>query len=305
MELGPMNIRSGGFYFLIFLLLIVVAEALWLLFVRKKQYDWKEASASFGVAIGKRLIDAGQAGIAATILFALYEYRLFTIELSGIVPIVALFLTFEFFYYWHHRFSHEVRWLWATHSVHHSPNELNLSVAARLGWTGLLSGSIFFFAPLVLIGFHPIAVFVALASSLFYQIWTHTEIIGKLPRPIEWLFNTPSHHRVHHASNANYLDRNYGGVLIVWDRLFGTFAGEDEKPVYGLTTPLRSYNPIKIALWEWYCMARDALKARNGRELAGYFFGPPGWSPEPLRRMSKLEPHDVFKTGNAKEGDVS
>ncbi|MEO1160371.1 MAG: sterol desaturase family protein [Pseudomonadota bacterium] len=301
MEFGSFEPRSGAGLFLLFLAGMVLAEALWLIWKRDSSYDWKAATASFGVAVGKRFIDAMTAGIAAAILFWLYSYRPFTLELNSPVNWVLLFVLFELAYYWHHRLAHEVRWLWATHSVHHTPEEMNLSVAVRLGWTGLLSGSFFFFAPLVLIGFHPVAVFGMLATSLFYQIWIHTELVQKLPRPIEWLLNTPSHHRVHHASNGDYLDKNYGGILIIWDRIFGTFASETEKPRYGLTVPVDSYNPVKIALWEWWRMLGDALSARSFRELRHYLFAPPGWSPNNQRRYSKLTLNNPFKPETKKE----
>ena len=296
MEFGNFEPRSGGLALLLLLAAFVLIEALWLIIVRRRGYNWKAAGASFGVAIGKRLIDAMTASIAAAALFWVYEYRLFTIELSTIWAFLLFFVLFELAYYWHHRFAHEVRWLWATHSVHHSPDEMNLSVAARLGWTGLLSGSFLFFAPLVWIGFHPIAVFLLLAANLFYQIWIHTELVGKLPRPIEWLFNTPSHHRVHHASNRSYLDRNYGGVLILWDRVFGTFTEETEAPKYGLTEPVRSYNPIKIALWEWGRMIRDVSRACSLSDALNYMIAPPGWSPTRRRCYSKLVIRNPFRT---------
>ena len=296
MEFGNFEPRSGGLVLLLLLAAFVLIEAFWLIIVRRRGYDWKAAGASFGVAIGKRLIDSMTAGIAAAALFWVYEYRLFTIELSTFWTFLLFFVLFELAYYWHHRLAHEVRWLWATHSVHHSPDEMNLSVAARLGWTGLLSGSFLFFAPLVWIGFHPIAVFLLLAASLFYQIWIHTELVGKLPRPIEWLFNTPSHHRVHHASNRSYLDRNYGGVLILWDRVFGTFTEETEAPKYGLTEPVRSYNPIKIALREWDRMIRDVSRACSLSDSLNYIVAPPGWSPTRRRRYSKLVVRNPFRT---------
>lgn len=161
-----------------------------------------------------------------------------------------------------------------------------------------MSGSFVFFAPLVCIGFHPVAVFLSLALSLFYQIWIHTELIDKLPRPIEFLFNTPSHHRVHHASDRKYLDKNYGGTLIIWDRVFGTFAKEEERPNYGLTKPVDSYNPVVIALNEWTQMFCDALKAKNWRDRFGFMFAPPGWSPTHRRRMSALRILNPFKSYN-------
>lgn len=277
MELGTL---AGKLTFVGVLVLFILFEAAWLIWARHRNYDWKEASASIAVALIKRVVDVGTAGVAAAALFWVYEHRLWTIRLDDAATWIVFFLLFELVYYWHHRLAHEIRWLWATHSVHHSPESMNLSVAARLGWTGLLSGSFLFFAPLCLIGFHPIAVFLMLAASLFYQIWIHTEVIPKLG-PLEWVLNTPSHHRVHHARNPRYLNRNFGGVLIVYDRLFGTLAKEraDDPPDYGLLPPMRSLNPFVIALREWGWMARDVTRARSAREAMGYLFGPPGWAP--------------------------
>jgi sterol desaturase/sphingolipid hydroxylase (fatty acid hydroxylase superfamily) len=191
---------------------------------------------------------------------------------------VLLFFGEELCYYAYHRAAHRVRWFWATHAVHHSPNELTLATAMRLGWTGKISGTALFFAPLVWIGFSPIAVALAVAANLLYQFWLHTTWIPKLGRWFEWTFNTPSHHRVHHGSNPEYLDCNYGGVLIVFDRLFGSFVEERaDVPVrYGLTTPLVTYNPLRIAMHEWMNLARDLRRARSLRDVARALFAPPG-----------------------------
>ncbi|MBY0421837.1 MAG: sterol desaturase family protein, partial [Parvularculaceae bacterium] len=190
---------------------------------------------------------------------------------------VAGFFAVEFAYYWMHRWSHTVRWLWTSHSVHHSAAEFTLPAAIRLGWTNVFSGAWLVFAPLMLLGFPPLVVVVLLAANLKYQFLLHTELVGKLG-PLEWILNTPSYHRVHHASNPVYLDRNFGGVLIVFDRLFGTFAAErnEEKIVYGLVEPLRSNNPFAIALHEWGRMGRDALRARDAGEIWTALFGRPG-----------------------------
>jgi sterol desaturase/sphingolipid hydroxylase (fatty acid hydroxylase superfamily) len=187
-----------------------------------------------------------------------------------------LFIGQEFCYYWHHRAAHRVRWFWATHCVHHSPNELTLASALRLGLTGKISGAALFFVPLVWLGYAPVAVLATVGLNLLYQFWLHATWIPKLG-PLEWVLNTPSHHRVHHASNPEYLDRNYGGVLIVFDRLFGTFSAEREAvaPRYGLTTPLRSYNPLRIALHGWQALARDLVATRGWRARLRVLFGPP------------------------------
>jgi sterol desaturase/sphingolipid hydroxylase (fatty acid hydroxylase superfamily) len=179
-----------------------------------------------------------------------------------------------------HRADHRVRWLWATHSVHHSPNELNLAAAYRLGWTQALSLGPIFLAPLVLMGFPPIIVGAALGLNLLYQFWLHAPWMPRLG-PLEWVLNTPAHHRVHHASNPEYLDANFGGVLIIFDRWFGSFREERVGvPLrYGLVEPMSSYNPIVIGLREWIAILRDALSSRSLRALFDSTLGPPRASP--------------------------
>jgi sterol desaturase/sphingolipid hydroxylase (fatty acid hydroxylase superfamily) len=172
-----------------------------------------------------------------------------------------------------------VRLFWAAHVNHHSSQYFNLSTALRQPWFTPITGPIFWL-PLALLGFPPAMILTAEAISLIYQFWIHTEVVKKLPRPIEWLFNTPSHHRVHHGKNVAYLDRNHGGVLIVWDRLFGTFAPESPAdPVrYGITHDLGTFNPLRIATHEFAAIARDVLGATSARAALGYLFAPPGWS---------------------------
>ncbi|MCG8672824.1 MAG: sterol desaturase family protein, partial [Pseudomonadales bacterium] len=177
MELGT---HAGKMGFLIFLLIFVALEALWLIYRRGEAYPWQDSAASFGVAFVKRLVDAATAGIAGALLFWVYDHRIATLDIDSLWMLLLAFLAVEFFYYWHHRFAHEIRWLWATHGVHHTAPYMNLSVAGRLGWTGLLSGTVLFFAPLAYIGFHPVAILLLLAASLFYQIWIHTELVGQL-----------------------------------------------------------------------------------------------------------------------------
>jgi sterol desaturase/sphingolipid hydroxylase (fatty acid hydroxylase superfamily) len=164
--------------------------------------------------------------------------------------------------------------------VHHSSNELNLGASYRFGWTGRLTGSGIFYVPMIFIGFAPAPVFIAAGFNLLYQFWLHAEWIPKLG-PLEYVLNTASHHRVHHAANPEYLDRNYGGILIVWDRLFGTFAEErDDVPCrYGLVTPLRSNNPVVIAFHEWVALGRDLWDAHSWRDRLACLAGPPGGRP--------------------------
>ncbi|CAN5670558.1 sterol desaturase family protein [soil metagenome] len=262
------------------LLLVSVAaaaEGLVQTFVRRIAYDWRAFAASIADAIGRRAVDALGLSIAAPVFAWAYTHRVSTIEWATPIAFALLLVGQEFCYYWYHRMAHRVRWFWATHSVHHSPNELTLAAALRLGWTGKLTGTAIFFAPLVWLGFPPLAVVGALAANLAYQFWLHAPWMPRLG-PLEWIFNTPTHHKVHHASNLEYIDRNYGGVLIVFDRLFGTFVDEraDVKIRYGLTTPITTHNPLRIAMHEWLAMGRDLWAARGWRARIDVVFGPPG-----------------------------
>jgi len=253
------------------------AEGLVQTYLRHAQYDWRAYFASMADMVGRKLI--GLLGLSlATPVFALaHAHRLTTIELSTPVAFLVLFVGLEFCYYWYHRVSHKSRWFWATHAVHHSPNELTLATALRLGWTGKLTGATLFYTPLVWLGFAPAAVLAALSANLLYQFWLHAPYIPRLG-PLEWILNTPTHHKVHHASNEEYLDCNYGGVLIIFDRMFGTFVDlrDDIEIRYGLTTPLTTSNPVKIALHEWINLGRDVLAAPDWKERVEIVFGPPG-----------------------------
>ncbi len=243
---------------------------------KKRVYSWRESLASLGVALGHRLSQSVFAFIPTGLVVFAWQHRMATVPLDRWWSIPLLFIGIEFFYYWHHRAAHEVRWLWATHAVHHSVQYFNLSAAYRLGWTGWLSGNILFFLPLCWLGSHPLALLAGLSLNLVYQFWLHSELVPKLG-VLEWVLNTPSHHRVHHASNPQYLDRNYGGVLIVFDRLFGTVAEEQPTiPIrYGLTHPLHSHNPVTIALHEWYRLFQDLSTAKTWGDRWRIVFGSP------------------------------
>jgi len=257
-------------------LVAATLEGLVQTFVRRQPYDWRAYFASLADALGRRAVDALGLSIAAPLLAWAYAHRVQTITLATPAAFALLFVGQELMYYGYHRAAHRVRWFWATHSVHHSPNELTLAAALRLGWTGKLAGNAVFFVPLVWLGFSPLAVAAALGANLLYQFWLHAPWMPRLG-PLEWVLNTPTHHKVHHASNPEYLDCNYGGVLIVFDRLFGTFADlrDDVSPRYGLTTPLRTHNPLRIALHGWLTLARDLRAARGWRAGLRTLFGPP------------------------------
>lgn len=189
-----------------------------------------------------------------------------------------LFFADDFAYYWFHRVHHEVRFFWASHVVHHSSQHYNLSTALRQSWTPMTA--LPFWIPLALVGFAPWMILLQKAINLIYQFWLHTERIGKLPAPIELIFNTPSHHRVHHGANDVYLDRNYAGILIIWDRLFGSFQAEEETPCYGLTRNIDTFNVRRVAFDEFAALARDIRSAGTWRDRVRYTLGRPGWSPD-------------------------
>ncbi len=211
------------------------------------------------------------AAVAATPLDLGHGWTAWLVGLLGV----------EFFYYWDHRAGHEIRLLWASHVIHHSSQRYNLSTALRQTWTG--EYTVLFFLPVALLGV-PIEIILASWSlNLVYQFWIHTEAIDRLWRPLELVLNTPSHHRVHHGTQPQYLDRNYGGVLIVWDRLFGTFEPEGERVVYGLTKNIETYNPLRVATHEYVALWRDLRATSSWRARLGYVVHGPGWSPHARR----------------------
>jgi len=206
----------------------------------------------------------------------MWRFRLTDLGTGWLGWTVAI-IGWDFGYYWQHRCEHEVRLLWACHVNHHSSQHYNLSTALRQPWTPWTH--VIFYPPLALLGVRPWMILTAAGIDLIYQFWVHTEVIGRLPRPIEWVFNTPSHHRVHHGSNPEYLDRNYGGILIVFDRLFGTFEPEAAPVRYGLTKNISTFNPFRIAFHEYAAIGRDAAAARTWRDRLGYLLREPGWAP--------------------------
>lgn len=240
-------------------------------------HDLKETASSVAMAVGNQLLRPVAVVLTAVPLQFAYAYRLFDFPATSIAALLALFLLLDFLYYWYHYAAHHVRIMWATHAVHHSATRFNLTAAIRIGWTGPISGAVFFFMPLAFIGFHPLAVIGMFGLNLVYQFLLHTSFAPRLG-PLEWVLNTPAHHRIHHASNASCLDRNFGGVLIVWDRLFGTFAQapKDEALRFGLAgKELPSQNPFVVAFHEWWRMGRDAWAARGFKAKIATLFGTP------------------------------
>ncbi|GCB05424.1 sterol desaturase family protein [Ralstonia sp. SET104] len=265
-------------------------------------YDWKAA----GVSVVDFLVREYPLRWLLPLAFWtqglewVYQHRLWTLPMDHWTGWAACFLGQEFCYYWYHRAAHRVRWFWCTHAIHHSPNDLNLSAAYRFGWTGRLSGTLAFFVLAPLLGMPPRIVLMLLSLNLLYQFWIHATWIPRLG-PLEWVLNTPSAHRVHHASNLEYLDGNYGGVLIIFDRLFGTYIAErkDVPCRYGLVHPMRTYNLLVIEFAQWRALWQDLKAARSASEVLGYLFRPPGWRPggngettEDLRRRAALIPDE-------------
>jgi sterol desaturase/sphingolipid hydroxylase (fatty acid hydroxylase superfamily) len=183
----------------------------------------------------------------------------------------------DLLFYAYHRTAHRVRIVWATHQAHHSSQYFNFATALRQKWNN--SGEILIWIPLPLLGVPPWMVFASFSLNLIYQFWVHTERIARMWRPIEFIFNTPSHHRVHHGMDAEYLDKNYAGILILWDRLFGTYADEQFRPHYGLTKQVSTFNIWTLQTHEYAAIARDVRRADRLRDRLGYVFGPPGWQP--------------------------
>ncbi len=226
--------------------------------IRQKasSYERKDAITSITMGLGNLLIGfVSNALVVAAFIFVYQNFRLFTIPFTWWAWILILFAD-DFSYYWFHRISHTNRFLWASHVVHHSSQHYNLSTALRQTWTGSFFSFIFWMW-LPLLGFHPVMILAQMSISLLYQYWIHTEKIKKMPVWFEAVFNTPSHHRVHHATNPQYLDRNHAGIFIIWDRLFGTFEPEVEKPVYGLTKNIGTFNPLYVAFHEWIDLFKD------------------------------------------------
>jgi len=269
-----------------FILTVLLEIALARLNLIKSRYETKDTAVSLTMGLVSTLAGLPLAAVIAAVGLWAYQHRLVTIPADAWWAWVAVFLLEDVTYYGFHRLSHERRFWWASHVNHHSSQHYNLGTALRQTWTGQVAGTWLLWVPLMWLGFPPWMVAIEKGISLVYQYWVHTEAIRRLPKPIEAVFNTPSHHRVHHARNPRYLDRNYAGILIIWDRMFGTFQAElDEEPCrYGLVHNLGTFNVLRVAFHEWIGIVRDTV--RQPRHVLGWLFGPPGWSPDGSRDTS-------------------
>jgi sterol desaturase/sphingolipid hydroxylase (fatty acid hydroxylase superfamily) len=248
---------------------------------RDKPYPWAESGVSLLIAVVHGLSGfITQAVIIGIFAAAVWHWRIGTMPMDRWWAWPLLFVLEEFAYYWYHRFAHRIEYMWANHRVHHSPNELTLASAYRLACAPVLSLAWLFFMPIVWIGFPPLAVFAVVGLSLAYQFWLHSTLIPRLG-PIEGILNTPSAHRVHHASNLEYLDRNYGGIIMIFDRIFGTYVPEDPalEIRYGLVTPEDSKNPLWVAYGGYAKLARGLWNAGSWRDRRDLLVRPPGWAP--------------------------
>lgn len=242
---------------------LVIAE--WIITIYKKRdyYNTKDTLAATAIGLVNVALNASMKVFTFGVMLFFYNLVPWSIQPSWWSFILCL-LWFDLWRYLAHRIAHENRFWWATHVTHHNSEKYNWSVSFRLGWTQNIK--IIFFIPVPLAGFDPITFLICHQIEVLYQFWIHTEYIRKLPRPIEFIFTTPSHHRVHHSSNERYLDKNYGSTFIIWDRMFGTFQPEDEKPNYGITKPVNSYNPIFLNFHEWIDIVRDIRKSKSLKE---------------------------------------
>ncbi|MFY0631021.1 MAG: sterol desaturase family protein [Flavobacteriaceae bacterium] len=263
-------------YAIPFFVLTVIIEVFLTVKVKMDHYEYKDAGTSITMGLGNVFIGLFTKGVVLAFFVFLYQFRLFTIPFIWWAWVLLLFAE-DFTYYWNHRIAHTSRLFWASHVVHHSSQKYNLSTALRQTWSGSFYTFIFW-SPLVLLGFNPLMILMQMSISLLYQYWIHTELIKKMPRWFEFLFNTPSHHRVHHATNPQYLDRNHAGIFIIWDRMFGTFEPEVEKPTYGLVKNIETYNPIRVAFHEWIAMITDVFSSKTSvLNRFKYLIKPPGW----------------------------
>lgn len=268
-------------------IVVIGAELIWSYIHEKKYYSAKGtlanvylSSLNFGLDILVRVL-------CLLVLGFFYQYRFFAVDksLHPWLYWVTLLVAQDFMFYWLHRVDHYCRLFWAVHVTHHSSEEFNLTVGFRSSVFQPLYRFIYFI-PLSLAGFEPLDTLFMYAATQIYGILIHTKTVGRLG-PLEWFLSTPSHHRVHHASNVKYLDKNMGMVFIIWDRLFGTFQGEEEEVRYGLTTNIGTYHPVKMVFHEWVAMARDLKRSPVMKHKLMYVFGPPGWSHDGRTKTSR------------------
>ena len=290
--------------YLLAIMIELVAVRYW---HRKGEFETRDALTSLLMGSGNVVAGLLLGFVSVTALLWVWQFRFFDLGLHWWV-FVAAFIFDDLRYYWYHRIAHRVRWVWAEHVNHHSSQHYNLTTALRQSWTGQITGMFILQVPLVLLGFHPAVIAFVYGFNLIYQFWIHTEAIGKMWKPVELIFNTPSHHRVHHATNPRYLDANFAGTLIIWDRMFGTFVEElpEDMPRYGIVRNIGTFNPLRVAFHEWAGMLKDVFApGLSLRQRLMYMAAPPGWSHDGSRKTSedlkadyvRLHPDEAGKPG--------
>ena len=266
--------------------ILIVAESIFMI-SEHDGFDIKDVLSSLGIMLGRIPVAALSNGLIVYLYALFYYHRFFNLPDFYWLPWIICFLADDLSFYWFHRLSHKIRFLWASHAVHHSSEKFTFATGMRVPWTADFTGNFLFWLWMPLIGIKPELILYMKSASVLYQFWMHTETITKLPKWFEWFFNTPSHHRVHHGSNVEYLDKNNGGTLIIWDKLFGTFQEELFRPTYGLTDHYNSFNPFKIVFHEWEKIAVDFKKTKKLKDRFFYLIKPPGWSPDGSSKTSK------------------
>ena len=267
---------------------LIIVEMIYAYYNKKIRFEPKDTVASMLMGTGS--VVANALGAIFIVQLATWTFQFHLFEIPNTIWAFALcFILHDLAYYALHRAAHRVRWFWASHIIHHSSQHYNLSTALRQTWTSPLSITFIFLLPLFYIGFPPEMVAFTIGINLIYQFWIHTEAIDKMG-PLEWVLNTPSHHRVHHSTNPIYLDSNYAGAFIIWDRMFGTFVAErDDQPCkYGIVSNIATYNPFKIAFHEWISMIKDIAGEKNYVNKLKYLLLPPGWTPDGSRKTTEL-----------------
>jgi sterol desaturase/sphingolipid hydroxylase (fatty acid hydroxylase superfamily) len=268
------------YYAVPFFILLLVVEAISFKHIEDDHlvgFERNDTRTSLTMGTGNVIINVGWKLVVVATYAGLYELTPLRLDSSNPLTWVALFFADDLSYYWFHRISHENRVFWASHVVHHSSRHYNLSTALRQTWVPMTYFPFWLWMPLA--GFAPWMVLLAQSWSLIYQFGLHTERIVRLPWPLELVLNTPSHHRVHHGANEQYLDRNYGGILVIWDRIFGSFEPEGERVRYGLTKNIETFNPVRVAFHEYIALWHDVRRAPSWRERAGHLWHGPGWEP--------------------------
>ncbi|WND02299.1 sterol desaturase family protein [Temperatibacter marinus] len=267
--------------------LFVLAEMLYGWKTGKVKFEGRDTLTSLLMGLGNTSLWLGT--LAFSMFYVWDNYRLFDLG-TNLWVFAFAFVVDDYKYYWLHRFGHRIRWMWAAHVIHHSSQHYNLSTALRQTWTGRWTPGFLLAIPLVILGIHPEIILFVGGLNLIYQFWIHTEAIDKMPKWFEAIMNTPSHHRVHHGKNPRYLDANYAGVFILWDKIHGSFVPEIEsEPVeYGLVQDLGTFNPLRVAFHEWIGIIQDMWSAKGLKNKLMFLVGPPGWTPDGSRKTSEM-----------------